>query len=316
MPKLDGIMNDINKIFKKKVLGYASDKKYRITRISTGSLITDQLLGGGIARGRFTEFFGNYQTLKTYTSLRTIARAQKQGMACMFVDAEHSFAPKWAEKLGVDLDNLLVIQPDYGEQCIDAVEAALRSNDFGVIVIDSVAALIPKPELENSAEKEQMGQQGKLMSKMMRRLNTANGQTSVILINQIREKLVSWGKPETTTGGRAIPFYAGQRVEFRKGEKIKKGDKIIGYVVTIRIEKDKTGPNAERLGQVSYTIGKGIDATEELIAAGEVAGVVRRKGKSLVFPNGKSILGRDAAKRYLLANPRARANLRRKIRGA
>lgn len=314
MPKLDEVAAKINKIFGKEVLGYASDEKYAIKRISTGSLTLDLMLGGGIARNRFTEFYGNYSTLKTYTSLRTIAQAQKQGLGTMFVDAEHSFDPAWAEKLGVDLSELIVITPEYGEQCIDAVEAALRSEEFGVIVVDSIAALIPKPELEQSAEKEQMGVQAKMNSKMMRRLTAANSDTAVILINQVREKVgIVWGKPETTSGGRAIPFYAGQRVEFRRGEKIKKDTKVIGYVVTLRVEKDKTGPNAERVGQVSYTIGQGIDAGEELLTLGELAGSVRKSGAGYVV-NGKKLHGRDNAKRYILGSKTVRKALRRAIR--
>jgi recombination protein RecA len=312
--KVEEVRLEINKIMKKDVLGYASDEKYRITRISTGCLTLDLLLGGGVARGRFTELFGNYSTLKTYTSLRTIASAQKRDLGCMFVDAEHSFDPEWAEKLGVNLKRLLVITPEYGEQTIDAVEAAIRSNEFGVIVIDSVAALIPKPELEQSAEKEQMGVMGKMMSKMMRRLNAANQQTAVIMINQIREKIgIVWGKPETTTGGRALPFYAGQRVEFRRAEKIKEKDKIVGYKVTIRIEKDKTGPNVERVGQITYLTGTGIDVAEELLTLGEIGGFVTKRGASYSL-GAKSFHGRETAKRYLSGSKVARKKLRRKIR--
>lgn len=319
MPKtknrLDDVRDKINDIFKKDVMGYASDERYAVERISTGSLTLDIMLGGGVPRGRFIEFFGNYSTLKTYTSLKTIANAQKQGLGCMFVDAEHSFEPKWATKLGVDLNKLMVVTPEHGEQCIDVVEAAIRSEEFAVIVIDSVAALIPKPELEHSAEKEQMGKMGMMTSKMMRRLNTANKKTCVILINQIREKIgVVWGKPETTTGGRAIPFYAGQRVEFRKADKIKLKDKVVGYNVSLRIEKDKTGPGTERVGQVSYLIGQGIDRNEELVTLGEVAGVVKRKGNSYVF-KGKSILGREAFKRWVDGDIRARKRIRKAIRG-
>ncbi len=318
MPKNDDLVRDLNKHFKKDVLGYASDDKYRITRIGTGSLTLDRILGGGIAKGRFTELFGPYSALKTYTALRTIAIAQKQGEHTLYCDAERSFDPKWAEFLGVDLGKLRIYVPDFGEELIDVVEAVLRSGEYGLVVVDSIAALIPKSEVEESASKEQMGLMGRLTSKMMRRLNTANSSsTAVILINQLREKIgVMWGKPETTTGGRAIPFYAGQRLEFRPGERIKANVKgkevVIGRMVSITVEKDKTGPNVGKVGQVAFIYHEGIDTVEELITLGEAEGYVDRSGNNYSYGD-ISVLGRERFKRQLRKDKKIRKRLRKVI---
>ncbi len=315
------LIAELNRIFKKEVVFPASDERFRITRISTGSLVLDQVLGGGIAKGRFTEFYGPYSALKTYTALRTIANAQRAGLKCLFADAEHSFDPKWAGKLGVDLGSLTVYTPDFGEELIDVVEAFLRSREYGVVVIDSIAALIPKPEIDASASKEQMGLQGRMTSKMMRRLTAAlDNTTAVILINQVREKIgVVWGKPETTTGGRAIPFYAGQRLEMRRGEKIKKTiqgkDKVVGYVVNIRVEKDKTGPNVEKVASVEFLLGKGIDPVDELVQLGERAGLVTKRANSYIYHN-VSVVGRDAFKRRLVKDKSLRLTLRKDVNDA
>lgn len=318
MGKVSELVKDLNKHFGKDVLGYASDERYRITRISTGSLTLDKVTGGGIAKGRFTELFGPYSALKTYTALRTIAIAQKQGERTLYCDAERSFDPAWAERLGVDIGKLRIYVPDFGEELIDVVEAVLRSGEYGLVVVDSIAALIPKSEIEESASKEQMGLMGRLTSKMMRRLNAANSSaTAVILVNQLREKIgVMWGKPETTTGGRAIPFYAGQRLEFRPGERIKKNvdgkDVAVGRMVSITVEKDKTGPNVGRVGQVAFINREGIDTVEELITLGEAEGLVTRSGQTYNYRD-ISAVGRVRFKKALQKDRKTRKRLKKEI---
>lgn len=315
----DRVLSDVNKLFKKEVLTYASDSKYKIRRIPTGILTIDRILGGGIARGRFTEFYGNYSVGKTYTSLAAIGRAQRSGIQCAYADAERSFDPRWAERLGVDTGSLAIFTPEDGEQLIDVVESILRGGEFGIVVVDSIAALIPKKEVEERADKEQMGLAGKLTSKMMRRLTAANKyNTAVILINQVREKIgVMWGKPETTTGGRAIPFYAGQRVEFRKGEKIKKEidgkTRTIGFNVTVRVEKDKTGPNVEQMGTVPFLNETGIDKHEEVLLLAELDGVVKHKGNTYSY-NGDSATGREAFKRMMRKDRKLYKKIRKAVR--
>lgn len=315
----DDVRDSINKIFKAEVLKYASDDEFKIRRLPTGILTIDRILGGGVARGRFTEFYGNYSVGKTYTSLRTIATAQRSGVQCAYADAERSFDPRWANNLGVDTGTLAIFIPEDGEQLIDVVESILRGGEFGIVVVDSIAALIPKKEVEERADKEQMGLAGKLTSKMMRRLTAANKHnTAVILINQVREKIgVMWGKPETTTGGRAIPFYAGQRLEFRKGEKIKKEvdgkTQTVGFNVTIRVEKDKTGPNVERQGTVTFLGKQGIDKYEEIVTLAELDGILQHKGNSYSY-NGDSATGREAFKRMLRKDRKLYKKIRKAVR--
>jgi len=315
MPKTDTIIKDINKHFKKEVLFRASDERFQIQRISTGSIVIDRLLGGGIAKGRFTELFGNYSTLKTYTALKTIAVAQRDGGRAIYCDVERSFDPIWATHIGVEVGTLEIYRPEYGEELIDLAETVLRSKEFTVIVIDSIAALIPQAEIEESAEKAQMGKMGMLTSKMMRRLTTAlSTDTAVILINQVREKIgIRFGNPETTTGGRAIPFFAGQRLQFRKGTRIKnKENRTVGYEVNILVEKDKTGPGEGRTGQIVYNIGKGIDTTEELLSLGELDGAIGRQGNTYTYGD-KSALGRDKFKKWLIGDKAARKALRKAL---
>jgi recombination protein RecA len=322
VPKSDELVREINKKFKKangeETIGYASDDRYAITRIPTGILTLDRLLGGGIAKGRYTELFGPYSALKTYTSLRTIASAQRKGLACLYADAERSFDPEWASRCGVDTSALRLYVPDFGEELIDVVEAILRSREYGLVVVDSIAALIPKAEQGESASKEQMGLMGRLTSKMMRRLTAAlSTETAVILINQLREKIgIMFGKPETTTGGRSIPFYAGQRVEFRPGERIKEtvdGKPVnIGRVVSITVEKDKTGPNVGRVGEVTFNYNEGIDYLEELVTLGEALGIVDRSGNTYSY-RAISTTGRNRFKSALDDKPKARKRLRAAI---
>ena len=284
----------LQKRFGKQVLFRASDPKFQIRRISTGILTLDYLLGGGIALGRITEFYGQYAALKSHALYRTIALAQAAGLNCALMDAEHSFDPLHAARLGINLAALTMVgELEVGEEIIDVGEALIRSGKFDVVGVDSIAALVPKDELEESAEASQMGKMGKLTSKMARKWNAVNaGGTAVVLINQVRENVgVHYGNPEKPVGGRAFGFFASQRVDFRKGEAIKgktrkvengkivEKDATVGRVVRIRVEKDKTGANAERDGSFRYLFAlRAVDRWTELLQLGLEVGVVDQSG--------------------------------------
>lgn len=293
-PEPSEVQTILKKRFGRDVLFLASDPRFRIRRISTGILTLDFLLGGGIALGRITEFYGQYAALKSHALYRTIALAQQNGRRCALADAEHSFDPKHATLLGVDVRTLdMVSDLESGEELIDVVEALIRSSSYDVVGVDSIAALVPKDELDESAEASQMGKMGKLTSKMARKWNAVNaGGTAVVLINQVRESVgVHFGNPEKPVGGRAIGFFASQRVEFRKGEAIKgkkskvedgkvvERDGTIGRVVRVRVEKDKTAANAERDGSFRYLFGaRSVDRPWELLQLGLETGVVDQSG--------------------------------------
>jgi recombination protein RecA len=292
--QLAEVQTILQKRFGKQVLFLASDPKFQIRRISTGILTLDFLLGGGIALGRITEFYGQYAALKSHALYRTIALAQAQGRSCALMDAEHSFDPIHAARLGVELDTLTMVgELEVGEEIIDVGEALIRSGKFDLVGVDSIAALVPKDELEESAEASQMGKMGKLTSKMARKWNAVNsGGTAVVLINQVRENVgVHYGNPEKPVGGRAFGFFASQRVDFRKGEAIKgktrkvengkvvERDGTIGRVVRIRVEKDKTGANAERDGSFRYLFDlRAVDRLSELLQLGLEVGAVEQSG--------------------------------------
>jgi recombination protein RecA len=292
--QLAEVQTILQKRFGKQVLFRASDPKFQIRRISTGILTLDFLLGGGIALGRITEFYGQYAALKSHALYRTIALAQQAGLNCALMDAEHSFDPLHAARLGIDLSALTMVGDlEVGEEIIDVGETLIRSGKFEVVGVDSIAALVPKDELEESAEASQMGKMGKLTSKMARKWNAVNsGGTAVVLINQVRENVgVHYGNPEKPVGGRAFGFFASQRVDFRKGEAIKgktrkvengkvvEKDGTIGRVVRVRVEKDKTGANAERDGSFRYLFElRAVDRYSELLQLGLEVGVVEQTG--------------------------------------
>lgn len=292
--EIAAVQTILSKRFGKQVLYRASDPKFRIRRTSTGILTLDFLLGGGVALGRITEFYGQYAALKSHVLYRTIALAQSDGQRCALADAEHSFDPVHATRLGVDTSALdMVGDLESGEELIDAVEVLIRSGTYHIVGVDSIAALVPKDEIEESAEASQMGKMGKLTSKMARKWNAVNeGTTAVILINQVRESVgVHYGNPEKPVGGRAVGFFASQRVEFRRGEAIKgkkrkvedgkvvEKDGTIGRVVRVRVEKDKTGANAERDGSFRYIFAdRKVDRAHELLSLGLEVGAVEQSG--------------------------------------
>lgn len=280
--------------------------KLQVQVISTGSLALDAALGvGGIPRGRITEIYGPESSGKTTLALHVVAEAQKTGGLAAFVDAEHALDPEYAKNLGVDTDNLLVSQPDTGEQALEITETLVRSGALDVIVVDSVAALVPRAEIEGEMGDAQMGLQARLMSQAMRKLTGAisKSRTSVIFINQIREKLgVMFGNPETTTGGRALKFYASVRIDVRRVASIKDKENIIGNLTKARVVKNKVAPPFREV-QFDIMYGFGISKEGELIDLAVDKNIVEKSGTWYSYGQERLGQGRENAKKYLLANP-------------
>jgi recombination protein RecA len=291
-----------------------------IAVISTGSISFDVALGvGGLPRGRVVEIFGPESSGKTTIALQVIAEAQKMGGMAAFVDAEHALDPLYAKKLGVDVDNLLVSQPDYGEQAIEIAEALVHSNAIDVLVVDSVAALVPKAELDGEMGDSHMGLQARLMSKAMRRLTgiVSKSRTCLIFINQIREKIgVMFGNPETTTGGRALKFYSSVRVDIRRIGALKDGDVVIGNRTKVKIVKNKTAaPFREAEFDIIY--GEGISREGDLLDLGVTKEIVEKSGAWFSYKGERIGQGRENVKQFLRDNKditaRIEAELRREL---
>ncbi len=284
--------------------------------VSTGSIGLDIALGiGGLPRGRVVEIYGPESSGKTTLALHVVAEAQKQGGLCAFVDAEHALDVSYARKLGVDTDNLLVSQPDYGEQALDIAEALVRSGMIDVIVIDSVAALTPKAELEGDMGDAHVGLQARLMSQALRKLTAtiAKSRCLVIFINQIRMKIgVMFGNPETTTGGNALKFYASVRLEIRRGGTIKQGDKVVGNRARVKVVKNKLAPPF-REAEFDIMYGEGISRTGELIDLGVACGVVDKSGSWYSFEGDRIGQGRENAKAMLAERPEMAERIRQRI---
>ncbi|HWX55128.1 MAG TPA: recombinase RecA [Verrucomicrobiae bacterium] len=288
-----------------------------IAVISTGSISFDLALGvGGFPRGRVVEIFGPESSGKTTIALQVIAEAQKAGGMAAFVDAEHALDPLYAKKLGVDVDNLLVSQPDYGEQAIEIAEALVQSNAIDVLVIDSVAALVPKAELDGEMGDSHMGLQARLMSKAMRKLTgiISKSRTCIIFINQIREKIgVMFGNPETTTGGRALKFYSSVRVDIRRIGALKDGDVVIGNRTKIKIVKNKTAaPFREAEFDIIY--GEGISREGDLIDLGVDRNIIEKSGTWFSYKGERIGQGRENAKQFLKENKDVMARLETELR--
>jgi recombination protein RecA len=291
-----------------------------IAVISTGSISFDAALGvGGFPRGRVVEIFGPESSGKTTVALQVIAEAQKAGGMAAFVDAEHALDPIYAKKLGVDVDNLLVSQPDYGEQALEIAEALVRSNAIDVLVVDSVAALVPKAELEGEMGDSHMGLQARLMSQALRKLTgiVSKSRTCMVFINQIREKIgVMFGNPETTTGGRALKFYSSVRVDIRRIGAIKDGDLVVGSRTKIKVVKNKTAaPFREAEFDIMY--GEGISREGDLIDLGVDRGLVEKSGAWFSYKDERIGQGRENAKQFLRENKdiaaKVEAELRREL---
>ena len=285
--------------------------------ISTGSLGLDVALGiGGLPKGRVIEIYGPESSGKTTIATHVIAEAQKKGGMCAIIDAEHAFDSNYARKLGVDIDNLLISQPDYGEQALEIADRLILSGALDVVVIDSVAALVPKSELEGEMGDSKMGLQARLMSQALRKLTATIAKTNCccIFINQLREKIgVMFGNPETTTGGNALKFYASVRLDIRRMAQIKDGDEAIGNRVKVKVVKNKVAPPF-RNAEFDIIFGEGISKTGEIIDMGVELGILQKSGSWFSYDSNKLGQGRDSVKQLLLDNPEMSAEIEGKIR--
>ena len=288
-----------------------------VSAISTGSIGVDAALGvGGVPRGRIVEIFGPESSGKTTLSLHIIAEAQKVGGLAAFIDAEHALDAEYAKKLGVDIDNLLVSQPDSGEQALEIAEVLVRSGAIDLIVIDSVAALVPRAELEGEMGEMQMGLQARLMSQALRKLTgiVSKSRTCLVFINQIREKIgVMFGNPETTSGGRALKFYSSVRIDIRRMAQIKEGEEVVGSRVKVKIVKNKVAAPF-RQAEVDVGYGEGISKTGELIDIGLENRIIEKSGSWFSYGEVRIGQGRENAKAFLKANPDMVAKIETAIR--
>ncbi|TAH02978.1 MAG: recombinase RecA [Sphingobacteriales bacterium] len=285
--------------------------------ISTGSIGLDIALGiGGLPKGRVIEIYGPESSGKTTVATHVIAEAQKKGGICAIIDAEHAFDSAYAQKLGVDVDSLLISQPDYGEQALEIADRLILSGALDVVVIDSVAALVPKGELEGEMGDSKMGLQARLMSQALRKLTATISKTNTIciFINQLREKIgVMFGNPETTTGGNALKFYASVRLDIRRIAQIKDGDEAVGNRVKVKVVKNKVAPPF-RAAEFDIIFGQGISKTGEILDLGVELGIVGKSGSWFSYNNDKLGQGRDAVRQLLIDNPELANEIEGKIR--
>ncbi|WP_134682501.1 recombinase RecA, partial [Paracoccus ravus] len=318
---LDSALAQIERQFGKgSIMKLGSDNPVaEIEATSTGSLGLDIALGiGGLPKGRIIEIFGPESSGKTTLTLHVVAEEQKKGGVCAFVDAEHALDPQYAKKLGVNLDELLISQPDTGEQALEIVDTLVRSGAVSLVVVDSVAALTPKSEIEGDMGDMQMGSQARLMSQAMRKLTASIGRSNcmVIFINQIRMKIgVMFGNPETTTGGNALKFYASVRLDIRRTGSIKDRDEVVGNATRVKVVKNKVAPPFR---QVEFDImyGEGISKVGELIDLGIKAGVVEKSGSWYSYGDERIGQGRENAKQFLRDNPEISHAIEDRIRAS
>lgn len=288
-----------------------------VQAVSTGSLSLDMALGiGGVPRGRIIEIFGPESSGKTTVALHIVAEVQKTGGEAAFIDAEHALDPVYAKALGVDIDNLLVSQPDCGEDALDITETLVRSGAIDVVVIDSVAALVPRQEIEGDMGMTTVGVQARLMSQAMRKLSSVISKSNcvVIFINQLREKVGNaYGNPETTTGGRALKFYASVRIDVRRAEQLKTGSDIYGNHVKCRIVKNKVAPPF-KVAEFDILYGKGISKTGEIIDFGVALDIIKKSGSWFSYGTERIGQGKENVRKYLEANPAVMSEIEEKIR--
>lgn len=311
-------MDKIDKDFGKGSVMMMSDKGVTEQEyISTGSLGLDVALGiGGLPKGRVVEIYGPESSGKTTLAIHVIAEAQKKGGMCAFIDAEHAFDSAYAQKLGVDIDNLLISQPDYGEQALEIADRLILSGALDVVVIDSVAALVPKGELEGEMGDSKMGLQARLMSQALRKLTATISKTNscCIFINQLREKIgVMFGNPETTTGGNALKFYASVRLDIRRMAQIKDGDEVVGNHIKVKVVKNKVAPPF-RQAEFDIIYGEGISKQGEIIDMGVELGIIQKSGSWFSYNNDKLGQGREAVKQLMSDNPELAAEIEAKIK--
>ncbi len=315
---LEAALAQIDRAFGKgSAMKLGSREKMEIEAVSTGSLGLDIALGiGGLPRGRIIEIFGPESSGKTTLALHAIAEAQRIGGTAAFIDAEHALDPAYAKKLGVDIDNLIVSQPDTGEQALEICDTLVRSNAVDVLVIDSVAALVPRAEIEGEMGDSHVGLQARLMSQALRKItgSISRSRCTVIFINQIRMKIgVMYGSPETTTGGNALKFYASVRLDIRRTGQIKAGEDIVGNTTRVKVVKNKVAPPFK---QVEFDImyGEGISKTGEILDLGVKAGIVEKSGAWFSYDSVRVGQGRENSKVFLKENPDVAARIESAVR--
>ncbi len=298
------------------IMKFGESRTMEVDAVSTGSVSLDIALGvKGVPRGRVVEIFGPEASGKTTLAQHIIAEVQKLHGLAAFIDAEHALDPDYARKIGVDVDNLLISQPDTGEQALEILETLVRSNAVDVVVVDSVAALVPKAEIEGEMGESHMGLQARLMSQALRKLTgiISKTKTVVIFINQIRQKIgIVFGNPETTTGGNALKFYSSVRIEIRRAAQIKQGDKIIGNRVKIKVVKNKVSAPF-RTTEFDIMYNEGISLSGDALDTGVTHRVIHKSGNSYTFGEEKLGVGREKAKEYLRANPKLLKQIQNKV---
>ena len=315
---LNTAVSEIEKQFGKgAIMKLGRDTKFEIDAISTGTLSLDLALGiGGVPRGRIVEIFGPEAGGKTTLTLSIISEVQKQGGVAAFIDAEHALDPSYSKKLGVNLDDLLISQPDTGEQALDIVEMLVRSNAVDLIVIDSVAALVPKAEIEGDMGDRHIGLQARLMSQALRKLTAIISKTNtcVIFINQIRLKIgVMFGNPETTTGGRALKFYSSVRIDLRRITNIKSGDTVIGTRIRAKVVKNKVAPPF-RKAEFDIMHDEGISRSGSILDLGVETGILEKSGSWLTYGSEKIGQGRESAREFLRDNIKLSKEIEKRIK--
>jgi len=308
----------IEKTYGKEALMRLGEKAHeKVEVISTGAVSLDLAIGiGGLPRGRVVEIYGPESSGKSTLCLSVVAQAQKAGGTAAYIDAEHSMDPVYAKKIGVDIDNLLISQPDSGEQALEIVEQLVRSGAVDIIVVDSTAALVPRSEIEGEMGQSSVGVQARLMSQALRKLTAimAKSKTTVVFINQLRQKIgVLYGNPETTPGGLALKFYASVRLDIRRIEALKQGDVVIGSHVRVKVVKNKVAPPF-RQAEFDIYFGSGISREGTLVDMGAQSGILEKSGAWYVYKGEKLGQGRDNAVQYLTANPKIAAQLDKEIR--
>lgn len=290
--------------------------RVNVETIPTGSLSLDLALGGGLPKGRIIEIYGPESSGKTTLTLHAIAEIQRQGGTAAFIDAEHALDPAYAKRIGVDVENLLLSQPDNGEQALEITETLVRSNAVDLIVVDSVAALVPRAEIEGDMGDSHMGLQARLMSQALRKLTGVinKSHATVIFINQIRMKIgVMFGNPETTTGGNALKFYASVRMDIRRVSQIKQGDEVIGNRTRVKVVKNKIAPPF-RQAEFDIMYNQGISAAGDILDLATTHGIVEKAGAWFSYNGEKISQGREAAKNYLQENPEVLAEIAEKVK--